>query len=402
MISVEEAQAQVCCCALPLTPKRVHLHNALGLWLVETIISDTDSPPFDKSMLDGYAISLSDASETRKVIGEVIAGGVPHRAVEPGTTIRIMTGAPVPDGTDAVVKQEETQQIDESTIRLPATSFAKGAGILRIGSSFRKGQELLAPQRRLRPVDIALLAELGKARVEVVPRPKVSVLATGNELVECGWRTTPGQIHNSNSPMLSALLTELGATPIDLGIARDDKQVLDSKMRAGLETDVLLVTGGVSVGMMDLVPSALSSLGVKEVFHKVRVKPGKPVWFGVREEGERRTLVFGLPGNPVSSLVGFELFVKPALRALAGEGFTVSKPQKGILSNTASHRGDRPTYNPCQVIYDAQRGNLPQVDCQPWRGSADLAALTRANALAILPPGDYKLESGSEVGFVRL
>lgn len=402
MISVEEALEHVGRCAVRLAGKSTPIGSALGLQLADSVVSHVDSPPFDKSMLDGFAVSLHDASPTRRIVEQVIAGCVPHHAVEPGTTISVMTGAPIPDGADAVVKHEDVEQLDETTIRLPAQAPVEGAGILRRGAAFHHGQEVLSAGRRLSPIDIALLAEVGKAKVKVTPRPRVAVLATGNELVECGKKVEVGQITNSNGPMLLALLEEARATSIDLGIGRDDPDELRRLMQQGLDADVLVVTGGVSVGVMDLVPGVLQQLGVDQVFHKIRMKPGKPLWLGQRDQEGRRSLVFGLPGNPVSTLVSFEIFVKPALRALSGDEFSPPQPIQGVLTTKVVHRGKRPTYHPARIHFGQRERGLPTVETLPWSGSADLAALSRANALAILPEGDYELPSGAEVDVLSL
>jgi molybdopterin molybdotransferase len=400
MITVDDAFVLVGKNLRPLPVTELPLAEVLGLRLAEPIVSDIDSPPFDKSMLDGFAVIASDTSSTRRIIEQVIAGGVPTKTVEPGTTTLVMTGAPIPAGADAVIKHEDTERLDESTVRLPASPINSGAGIFRRGQSFDVGQEVLPANKQLRPVDIALLAEVGRAKVNVIARPRVAVLATGNELIEPGQPLAAGQIRNSNGPMLMAAVAENGATPIRLGTARDDHAELRTAITRGLECDVLLVTGGVSAGVMDLVPSILAELGVEQVFHKVRMKPGKPLWFGVRDKDGRRTLVFGLPGNPVSTLVSFQLFVKPALRALAGGEFSTAIPVHGQLTASIKHRGDRPTYYPCRLEVGTQ-GN-ETVEPLAWRGSADLAALTRANGLLLLPAGDYELAAGTPVDALTL
>lgn len=399
MISVEEAIAAVGRSVERLPNACVRLPEALGLRLADPIASAVDSPPFDKSMLDGYAVRSDDKMPTRTIIAEIMAGEVPQHSVEPGTTVRLMTGAPMPAGADAVVKHEDTQLIDDKTVELPPGPIKAGAGVYRRGSSFHAGQQVLATGKWLTPIDIGLLAEIGRERVTVTPRPRVGVLATGNELVECGEPVAPGQIRNSNGPMLMASLAQFGAATTNLGIARDNQDSLRTLIAQGLEADVLLVTGGVSAGVLDLVPSVLAELGVEEIFHKVRVKPGKPLWFGVKAHQSRRTLVFGLPGNPVSTLVSLELFVKPALAALSGHDFAAPRTERGVLAASVDHRGGRPTYHPCHLSDTAGK---PLVTPLTWRGSGDLAALTRANALAVLPAGDYECAAGHEVEVLRL
>ncbi|NOY28881.1 MAG: molybdopterin molybdotransferase MoeA [Planctomycetes bacterium] len=403
MISVDEALQHVSRCSQPIPSASIPIVAALGLRLAEAVVSSVDSPPFDKSMLDGFAVEASDRSPTRRVIEQVVAGEVPHHAVEPGNTIQVMTGAPLPEGADAVVKVEDVKHLDEVTLEMPSAGVASGTGILRRGAAFHRGQQLLAAEHRLTPVDIGLLAEIGQAKVCVAPRPRVAVLATGNELVEIGQPVGAGQIGNSNGPMLMALLESVHASSIDLGIGRDDPGELKRLISAGLEADMLIVTGGVSAGVLDLVPGVLQELGVEQIFHKIRMKPGKPLWFGQRE----RTLVFGLPGNPVSTLVSFEIFVKPALRALGGEDFSSPPPLRGELTGSVTHRGKRPTYHPCwidfgRIDFEKCQQGLPSVELMRWSGSADLAALTRANALAVLPEGDYELAAGAEVNVVAL
>lgn len=400
MISVEDALERIRHNVKPLDPVQVGLGEALGLRLAEPVVSDADSPPFDKAMLDGFAISASDPAPTRRVIEQVIAGGVPRHAIEPGTAILVMTGAPVPRGATAVVKHEDTTRIDETTIQLPSGTITPGGGVFRRGESFQQGQQVIPSGRILRSVEIALLAEVGRASVSVVPRPRVAVLATGNELVESGQPVELGQIRNSNGPMLLAALTEAGLTPLDLGIARDDVDLMRSAINNGLEADVLLISGGVSAGMMDLVPSVLAELGVEQVFHKVRMKPGKPLWFGRRDGEKHRTLVFGLPGNPVSTLVAYQLFVKPALAAIAGSPFEVAVPIRGQLTAAVKHRGERPTYRPCRMVHSLQ--GTDSIEPLVWRGSADLAAFVDANGLMILSAGDYELAVGTAVDALPL
>ena len=406
MISVNQAWEFVKNGALPLHSRRVPLSEALGLRLRESVVSPIDSPPFDKAILDGYAVIASDESTELTVLEQVIAGGVPHHTVEPGTTINVMTGAPLPDGADAVIKIEdlvdEIETKDGTTVQVPESGVAVGTGIMPRGSAFCQGQAVLDFGRYLSPIDLALLAEIGRAEVTVTPRPKVAVLATGNELVEAGQPVGPGQICNSNGPMLMAMLNACGAEAIDLGIGRDDPVELMKLMEQGLQADILLATGGVSAGVMDLVPGVLQGLGVKQVFHKIKMKPGKPLWFGEYDHQDRRTLVYGMPGNPVSTLVSFELFVKPALYVQKGGEFSLPSIQKAVLTNSIGHRGPRPSYYPSRVDYGQRENGFPTVEALPWRGSADLAALTNANAFMVQPAGDYLYEPGTEVEVISL
>ncbi|HEX6963876.1 MAG TPA: gephyrin-like molybdotransferase Glp [Lacipirellula sp.] len=395
MLTVAEAHEIIAGCVRPLSPSRLRLSELLGLHLAEDVVSRIDSPPFDKSQVDGYAISTSDSSEFLCELELVTAGNLPREIVRPGTTIRVMTGAPLPEGADAVVKWEDCEVRDDGLIRNQARQVKTGSCVLRRGTAFRQGQVVLPAGKRIGPLDVALLAEIGQGEVAAHRRPRVGVLPTGDELVAAHEEAGPGQIRNSNGPMLLAALAEAGAAPVDLGVGRDDPADLRQKIALGLECDVLLVSGGVSAGVKDLVPGVLAELGVEEKFHQVRIKPGKPLWFGVRDEGQRRVLVFGLPGNPVSTLVSYRSFVLPALRALAGAQFSPPVTDRRPLSTPFEHRGGRPTYHPC-------RRNGDTVEPLAWKGSADLATLTRADCLAAMPPGDYRLEAGAEVEVIYL
>jgi molybdopterin molybdotransferase len=365
--------------------------------LAEPIVSDIDSPPHDKSIVDGYAVVAADCERAAAeliVLEEVTAGAVPTRSVERGAATRIMTGAPLPVGADAVVMVEQTEVVGDR-VRVLQSPVKPGQNIARRAVSLARGQTALQPGKGLRGIEIGLLAEVGQTEVEIVPRPRVAVLATGNELVESSERPGPGQIRNSNGPLLCGLVSQSGGIVNPLGIARDDAADLRRHVERGLQEDVLLLSGGVSAGVLDLVPQVLAELGVRQVFHKVNLKPGKPLWFGTREQ----TLVFGLPGNPVSGLVCFELFVRSALAKLSGREPTGLASANARLTQEHKQRGDRPTYWPA-VLRDDQHGCVATP--LPWQGSGDLRTLSDANCLIHFPAGERVFAAGEEVGVLLL
>ncbi len=345
MLSVEEALDHVLGRARARRPAARPLSDVLGLVLAEDVTSDVDSPPHDKSLVDGYAVVAADlagGSAELDFLEEITAGAVPRHAVTPGATSRVMTGAPIPEGADAVVMVEQSEWLGGAgagRVRLGMDGLEAGRNIMRRAASMKRGDRVLVAGCPLRAIEIGILAEVGRAHVQVVPRPTVAVLATGNELVPPPVVPGPGHIRNSNGPMLLAAAAQAGAAGYDLGIARDEPAVLRERIGAGLGYDVLVISGGVSAGVLDLVPGMLGELGVEQVFHKIRLKPGKPLWFGVQRADGGDRLVFGLPGNPVSSLVCFELFVRPAIARLAGRTDGGLSETQARLAASRSQRG---------------------------------------------------------------
>jgi molybdopterin molybdotransferase len=397
MITVEEALALVSEHARRLASRRVTLSDAVGLVLAEDVASDINSPPYDKSLMDGYAVVASDRQPERQVLEEVAAGDVPRRPVIPGFATRLMTGAPLPEGADAVIPVEQTVLVNGMTVRFLQVDIQPGQHVMRLGTSLRAGDVVLRTGALLRPIEIAILAEIGHGMVEVQPRPRVAVLPTGNELVPIGERPAVGQIRNSNGPMLVAAATRADAEGIELPVARDELANLRSLVEEGLAADVLLLSGGVSAGKFDLVPQVLAELGVEQVFHKVAIRPGKPIWFGVKELANRRVLVYGLPGNPVSSLVCFELFVRPAIAKLAGHEFSATDSISARLSHGYSHKGGRAACLPARMTSSNAHPGAPSVEILPWHGSADMATLAQANGLVRLPADPMALEAGAAI-----
>lgn len=395
MLTVSEAIAAITSTVPRLPAVHVPLDGALGLVLAEDVCADLDSPPFDKALMDGYAVRAADlesGAARLQVIEEVLAGQVAKLAVGTGQATRIMTGAPLPVGADAVVPVEQTQMPDDHTVEIAAgtSPVRSGQNILKQGASTKKGQQVLPRGRAVRAQEVGCLAELGRAQVHVYRRPRVAILSTGDELVPVDRVPEPGQIRNSNEIMLTAQVRQAGAEPVPLGIARDVRSDLCQRISQGLGCEMLLLSGGVSAGKVDLVPAVLADLGVRQVFHKVRVKPGQPLWFGMAGS----CAVFGLPGNPVSSMVCCELFARTALRKMLG--IEPAEPTAIPARLTAEQRtaGTRPTYHPARLEWTPQG---PIVSAVPWVGSADLCATAAANAMALFPEGNATLAAGTIV-----
>jgi molybdopterin molybdotransferase len=391
MLSVSEAQQIVLQHVQPLSPRSVPLTaGALGLVLAEDVVSDLDLPPYDKAMMDGFAVRAADMPEGRGIVSiteEITAGRTPRVPLGPGQAARIMTGAPLPVGADAVVMIERSQSLDDGRVRLEDRPPRPDQNIMRRGQEMRQGETVLTPGAVLRPQEFGILASVGRAAVQVHPAPDVAILSTGDEVVEPDQKPGPGQIRNGNGPMLLAQTAQAGGVPRYLGIARDNLDSLKPLVAEGLRASVLILSGGVSAGKLDLVPGVLQDLGVQAHFHKVAMKPGKPVLFGTCGPN----LVFGLPGNPVSALVCFELFVRPAIRRLRGHTDTGLSLLQATLPEAFTHRSDRPTYHPAWL----ERGEHGwQVRPVPWFGSPDLRSLARANAFLVLPAGELHYPAG--------
>jgi molybdopterin molybdotransferase len=389
MLEVSAALEIVLSRAQRLTPIAVPRRAPLGRIVAADVASDIDSPPYAKSIMDGYAVRSDDTATSLTVIEEVAAGRMPTRTVGPGQAARVMTGAPIPDGADAVIPHEETKVSgDRVEIRRPVK---KGKFILPRAKEMRAGEVVVPEGTKLTPAVFGLLAAVGKTEVCVYPAPRLAIISTGDELVEAPAPPGPGQIRNTNGPMLTALAVRAGAEARYLGIARDDKAGLEKLIRDGLEhSDILALSGGVSAGKYDFVPDVLRESGVEAHFHKVRMKPGKPLLFGTRGE----TLVFGLPGNPVSSFVGFELFVRPALRKMGGEAIPGPTFVPVPLAEVLKTENDRPTYAPAVLKWTSEGLRASPAG---WFGSADLRGLLNTDALISLPAGTVSYAAGFAV-----
>ena len=408
MITVEEAFAAVEANAMPLQAETIRLTEATGRVLADDVRSDVDSPPHNKSVMDGFAVQAADIAAGVKefrVLETIIAGAMPTQTVTEGTTSRIMTGAPLPTGADSVVMIEMSNlgYTDPTpktvTLKVDVPFFA-GKHQMQQAGNFAKSDLIFSESHKIRPVDIGLLAEIGAAEVSVMAQPTVAVLPTGDELVDCSELPASSQIRNSNGPMIGAIASDLGAVVTDLGIGVDERADLEAKVSQGLKHNFLILSGGVSAGTRDLVPVVLASQGVRTVFHKVKVKPGKPIFFGVAERGDgQRCYVFGLPGNPVSSLVGMHLFVSTAMRILTGRTLHDCRPPQwgAILSCDHETRGDRPTYWPGRRCDFA---DPRAVEPLRWNGSSDLLSLRKAEGFIHFPVRESSYKTGDAVEFL--
>lgn len=398
MLEVADARAEILSRCRPPEPVRSELFTYLpGNVLAADVLADRDSPPFDKSLRDGYAVRSADAGD-RRVVEEVAAGKVPARPVGAGECARIFTGAPIPDGADAVVMQEDAEVLADGRVRV-AGPVRAGQWVYPRGSEMRAGDVVIPARTVLNAAGVGLLATVGAAEVPVhLLGARVDVLATGNELVEPAQQPGPGQIRNSNGLMLASAVQKSGlcAVGCDFGIARDNPD--DLRHHIGIALDdahVVILAGGVSVGDYDLVPQVLAELGVEIHFRQVRMKPGKPLLFGTKGD----TLVFGLPGNPVSAFVCFELFVRPALRKLAGHPDPGPRVVNLPLAEAVAETNDRPTYRPA-MLEVAEVGW--HVRTLPWGGAPDLRSLLPADALVVLPAGDARFDPGTPVPVILL
>lgn len=406
MLSVPDALAQIDQAVALLDTEVVSILDAVGCRLVADIISEVDSPPFDKSMMDGFALHSSDAGPgaVLKVIATLYAGNALTSEIGRGESVRIMTGAPIPRGADCVLRSESAE-FDESTndLRFKAQP-SPGENIILRGSSMRAGETVLQQGQRLSPSAVGLLAELGHPTVAVSRRPQVAILATGDELVSIDAIPGPGQIRNSNESMLCASVMNCGGLARPSGVCRDVADDLDRAIAEGLRSDILCLSGGVSAGEKDLVPAALARAGVRQVFHQIKLKPGKPLWFGRFAGVDGHTcLVFGLPGNPVSSLVCFELFVRHAMERMQGApaDWRVSWPV-GLTSDIVL-KSDRPVFHPAKLIcgtHHSNHGGIRQVEILSWQGSSDLRGTVAADGVVHFPAGEHSWPRGSMVEFL--
>jgi molybdopterin molybdotransferase len=365
------------------------LEQALTRILAEEVLADRDYPPFHRSLRDGYAVRSGDSGPgaTLDCVGELKAGDTPAKRVEQGTCVQIMTGAALPEGADAVVMIEHTRR-DGNAVRLDRAVSARQHVVSR-GSEQRAGNRVLDAGTRVGFAEVAVAAQVGQAQVRVYRKPRVAILSTGDEVVD--FRAAPGPfgIRNSNSVSLAAQVSLAGGEPVTFGNARDSHDELRAKITDGLEEQALILSGGVSMGKYDLVEPVLAELGAEFHFDAVAIRPGKPVVFGLC----RGKPVFGLPGNPVSTMVTFELFVRPAIELLSGAEPRPLVFTAGLITEPLTEKPGLAHFLPARADW----GEPVRVTALPWQGSGDLVAMARANCLLVVPPDRERIEAGENV-----
>lgn len=412
MISLAEALERVAATARPLGTESLSVANVLSRHLAEDVVSPSEAPRFNKSIMDGFAFAsggeTSAAGREFVICGTVAAGDAAVTSPKPGEAVRIMTGAKLPDATDTVVPWEQTESAGDDPTGRPKFRLLRAVGpgssrLLR-GQIVAVGDSVLTAGTRLTPPRQAFLMELGCRKVLVARRPRVAILATGSELRDVGDTVTDANIVNTNGPMLQALLQASGYTTHSLGMESDDSVSLRNALRRGLDCDLLLVTGGVSAGDFDHVPGCLKELGAACVFHGISLKPGKPTWFG---QGPGGQVIFGLPGNPLSVYVNYLILVRYACDLLSGRS-SIPLPIRFVQLALADQRQvERETFWPARYVSnprDAENaaGVIPTVELLPWQGSSDLRTLAAADGFIHFPVGHHDRKAHAKVGFLPL
>ena len=401
MISVAEAIQIVRQETKALGSEPVELQHALGRVLAEDVVSDSDLPPFDRAQMDGYAVRAEDvknAPARLRIVGESAAGKGWHQHLEEGQAVRIMTGAPVPSGADSVQQVELTHELKDGTVVELLQSVEAGRSIVRRGAEIEAGQTVLSAGTTINAAMMAVLAAFGYAQVKVFSRPRVGVLATGTELVPVDQKPGQDQIRDSNNYSISAYAQQAGAIVELLPLAGDHTELLKSEIaEAAKRCDMIVTSGGVSMGVYDVTKSALKELNAEVFFERVSLRPGKPTVFARLPNG---TLFFGLPGNPVSVSVTFNLFTRTALRAMQSAADPVLKKETAALAKTVKGTADREAYLPAQLTTNDD-GQLIAFPLK-WGGSSDFVAFAMTTALVIVPAGVGTVEAGSLVNVLPL
>ena len=395
MILVQKALSQILKDITPLGIEKINLLDALGRVLGENIIAHRNIPPKDNSAMDGYALRWEDTrGATRKkpavlaVVEDIPAGKIPEKALHPLQAARIMTGAPIPEGADAVVRVEDTEKIG-GRVRI-FVAAERRQDIRFAGEDVRQGEAIIAMGKVIRPAEVGMLAELGRSFISVHQRPLVAILSTGDELVDIDQFPSPWQIISSNSYALAAQVIDSGAIPLQIGIARDRREDLLAKFQAALRADIIISSGGVSVGDYDLVKEIMQKVGNRMHFWQVAMRPGKPLAYGAMNG----IPLFGLPGNPVSSMVSFEQFVRPAILKMMGHRNLFRRTVRAVLKEDLTKTKGFRQFIRGMVQYE---NGQYAVSSTGEQGSGILKSMVRANGLIVVPEDVTSVSAGEEV-----
>ena len=401
MISVAEAIQIVRQQTALLSTEQVRIEQALGRVLAEDVVADTDLPPFDRAQMDGYAVRADDVKDVPvrlRIVGESAAGKGWHHQLEEGQAVRIMTGAPVPAGADSVQQVELTHELKDGSVVELMESLEPGRSIVQRGAEIKAGDVVLRAGMTINAAMMAVLAAFGYARVSVFRKPRVAVLATGTELVAVDQKPGQDQIRDSNNYSISAYAELAGAVVERMPLTGDETSLLKNQLTAAAERcDVIVTSGGVSMGVYDVTKAALKELDAEIFFERVALRPGKPTVFARLPNG---TLVFGLPGNPVSVSVTFNLFARTALVAIQGVSEPALKRETAVLARSVKGTTDRESYLPAQLMTndDAELVAFPL----KWGGSSDFVAFALTTALVVVPANVKSIEAGAAVSVLRL
>jgi molybdopterin molybdotransferase len=391
MVTFEDARKLILDHIVTLAGEQVDIPESLGRVLAQDVTAPWDLPVCDNSAMDGYAVRSPDCRQAAdlRLVGYVPAGGLAPAPIEPGCAVKVMTGAPVPFGCDAVVPLEETEEMDGGRVRIRGP--VKPRQHLRFaGEDVKRGQIVMRCGMLIRPPEISMLASVGKLSVTVYRKPRVAILSTGDELIEPGELPTPGKVVDSNSLSLAAAVTEAGAVPLPLGTARDDRASHRAKISDGLRADALITSAGVSAGQHDLVRDTLQELGVQQLFWRVAISPGGPMAFGIREGRP----VFSLPGNPVAALITFEEFVRPALLKMLGHAQVVKPFITAVLQDEARKKPGK--INLLRVVVKLVNGRYLAYSAGNQH-TGILSTTLKANGLAHLPADRTSFSPGDEI-----
>lgn len=392
MISVSEAQELVKQHAFLLKTDVVPLKDTLGMVLGEEVRADRDYPPFNRSAMDGFAVNTSEFREVKEFIvaDTLFAGDFRERSYAKGEVVKIMTGAPVPHSFNAVVKVEDSERVGDK-VKFTVKEVRPYENIARRGEDLQQGATALPAGVKVTPAEMVLLASLGKSMVKVYENPKVSIISTGDEIKAVGESVLPHQIRNSNGPVLEAFFKKFGIDKVEESIVDDDPAHLQSALEKAMDSDIVVLSGGVSMGEADHVPGTLRRLGVEKIFHKAKLKPGKPLWFGKKPDGP---VVFGLPGNPFSCQVTFKVFIEPFLRASFG-----MQPVEPLFVPAAFDREkkiDLDEFLPAVIVREQ---GVSKINLCKFNGSGDITATALSDGLVVHLPKASSIKKGDIVPF---